>query len=173
MKLKLLTAFLLTAGASVAMAQPAPTTPPTTAGAGTCASPFSPDQSLTNYSGSTCGGDIGINLGGSVLGHPSVVFSFVFQDDDTDDGVNGDDLITLTGTDKVIALATSCTVGASAIGQTGTPINLDTAGLTDGTTYLAIVSTNPSLPVTDPPTCGDFTMDNDTLPVDLQKASVE
>lgn len=174
MKMKLLIAMLLATGASVAIAQPAPPSPPTASGSGTCADPFVPAESLTVYTGSTCGGDIGIDLAGTVLGHPSVVYQFVYSD--VDAGTEPDQIAIAEATLGVV-IAASCTSPVLASGGAGAPpLNLDAPNpgpLTDGQTYLAIVTTDPGLPVTDPPTCSDYTMTIDTLPVELKSMDVE
>lgn len=133
---------------------------------GTCADPL-PLVSHTEHSGTTCGGEIGINLGGTIFGHPSTVYSFVAE------GATGN--IVLSGTDREMALTTSCTSAPvpGAIGASGLPLSLDAANLQDGQTYLLVVSTDPSIDPTVPPICGDFMVRPDTLPVELQSFSVD
>jgi len=135
----------------------------------TCASPL-PLASNTPVNGNTCSGQIGINFGGAIYPHPSIVYSFVWQP--TTGGAEPDQIL-LVGADREMALSTSCTAAPIAAGAPGLPINLDASGLVAGTTYVLAVSTDPGLPVTVPPRCGDFQVSPDTLPVELQNFSVD
>lgn len=139
-----------------------------TAFAGTCASPTPLGSNVTTPTTSTCGGEIGINMGGTIYAHPSQVYSIHINHS----GPGGSPLgqVSLTGTNREASITTSCTVAPTLAGAPGLPMNVD--GLADGD-YLLVVSTDPSLPVTDPPTCGDFTVSTGTLPVSLQSFSVE
>lgn len=167
MKMKVLSLLALSAFAPLAFAQLTPAPP---AGAGTCADPYTDLSNVTFTGGSTCGGEIGINMGGAVLPHPSVVFTFTYQDDSG--AGNEPDQIQVTGSNMNAIVATSCTTAPVGGAAVGIPFDMD-ATLVDGQTYFVAVTTDPSVPVTDPPTCADYTMANDTLPVELQKASVE
>lgn len=133
----------------------------------TCAAP-TPIGSNETVNGTTCGGEIGINLAGSIFGHPSVVFSF------TADNASGQ--ITLTGTDREWAIAPSCTEAPVAIGNANDAIHLPpdlSDALTNGQSYVLIVSTDSGIPVANPPVCGPFGLTTPTLPVELQTFSVD
>ena len=136
-------------------------------GGATCASP-APLASLSNdASGDTCGGEAGINMGGSVYGHPSRVYSFHVNHA----GPGGTPTtITLTGTSREASVTSSCTAAPTAVGAPGLPIDVN--ALADGD-WLLVVSTDPSLPVTTPPTCGAYTVTAGVLPVALQNFTVE
>lgn len=115
----------------------------------TCASPAPLATISINPSTTTCGGEIGINMGGVVYGHPSRVYSF---------HVNQPGMccsIQLTGTNREGVVTRSCTEAPTAISAPGFPINVN--ALADGE-WLYVVSTDPSLPITNPPTCGPFTI---------------
>lgn len=134
----------------------------------TCASPL-PMKSNTTYpnamspTATTCGGQAGLNLGGTIYPHPSIVYSFVAQ--------SANATITLTGTDREMSLVSNCNSAPIAIGFVGGPMAVN--GLTNGQTYLVIVSTDPSIP-TPPVQCGPYTATvAGTLPVSLQGFSVE
>lgn len=139
---------------------------PVIAAAGTCEAPGAPLQSNTTSSGSTCGGTVGINMGGNVYPHPSQVFTFTKGP--------GATTIAIAGTDREMSVVTSCsstTQGPAPVrvGFPGGPVDL--SGLANGT-YFLVVSTDPSLPVTTPPTCGAYDLTIGTLPVSLQKFEV-
>lgn len=140
----------------------------TAAFAGTCESP-TPLASNSNVSGSTCGGPVGIDMGGTVYGHPSQVYSIHINHQ----GPDGDPLghITLSGTDREASLTTSCTSAPSQVAAPGV-VEIDANTLANGD-YLLVVSTDPSIPVTDPPVCGDFSVQAGTLPVALQNFTIE
>lgn len=138
---------------------------PTIANAGTCASP-TPITSDVTVSGTTCGGEIGIDMAGVIYPHPSQVYSFV-----GDPSATG--AIALTGTDREMAMTTSCNSAPFMDGYPGGPIDLDALNLVAGQTYLLIVSTDPGIDPEDPPLCGDFTVTTDTLPVSLQNVTVD
>lgn len=162
MKRALLTALVLAALPAAAFAQ-------------TCASPISmhaPDAASPAggqvpgrvYSGdTTTGTQIGINLAGVILAHPSIVYSFTANNESGN--------VVLTGTDRVVVIAESCTASPLAIGDSNNPMAVPS--LTDGQNYLLIVSTSPGLPVTNPPTGGPYTVTIPVLPVSLQSFSVE
>lgn len=155
MKVAALSAFLMLACAPMAYAQ-------------TCASPTAL-ASNTVVNGNTCGGEIGINMGGVIFGHPSVVYSFTW----TDQGVDPN-IIDLTGTNMAFVVGPDCTQAPIAFGGPGVgPLDLTAAGFVDGQSYVLVVSTDPGLPVTDPPTCGDFVLSPGTLPVSLQNFTVQ
>ena len=125
----------------------------------TCASPL-PIKSNSSYpnasspTATTCGGQAGLNLGGTIYPHPSVVYSFVAQ--------SANATITITGTDREMSLVSSCAGGPMVVNS-----------LTNGTTYYVVVSTDPSIP-TPPIQCGAYTLAvAGTLPVSLQGFSVE
>ncbi len=125
----------------------------------TCDSPL-PLTSNTALSGTTCGGQTGIDLGGVPLVHPAVVHSFVAQ------GASG--TIDTSGDATISALLTTdCSEAPS---DAGNSISLD--GLVDGTTYLLIV-TSENLSAPDPQICGAYTVSPDTLPVELQSFTVD
>lgn len=141
---------------------------PTVAAAQTCASPL-PIRSNTSYpnptstTATTCGGQAGLNLGGTIYPHPSIVYSFVAQ--------SANATLTLTGTDREMSLVNNCANAPIAIGFVGGPMVVN--GLTNGTTYYVVVSTDPSIP-TPPIQCGAYTLTvAGTLPVSLQDFSVE
>lgn len=133
---------------------------------GTCASP-APLASMASDNGSTCGGEIGINMGGTVYGHPSKVYSFHINPTGPDGTPT---TIALTGSNREASVTTSCTTAPTLAGAPGAPI--DVSGLAEGD-YLLVVSTDPGLPVTDPPTCGDFGVQAGVLPVTVTNFSVE
>ncbi|HJU38106.1 MAG TPA: hypothetical protein VJ724_00940 [Tahibacter sp.] len=136
---------------------------PVAAYAGTCAAP-TPIFSGQTINESTCGGEAGINMGGTIYGHPSQVYSFTAN--------NAAGAFTLTGTDREMSVTTSCTSAPIASGAPGVPINASV--LVNGTSYLLIVSTDPSIPLANPPVCGAAsTVLPNPLPVSLQKFSVE
>lgn len=135
----------------------APTTVPT--------SPISSDSSLLGQT--TCGGQAGLDLGGTIYSHPSKVYEFVAQ------GANA----TITfgaNADREMSLVTGCTSAPLFIGFVGGPLVIPPGSLTDGTKYYLVVSTDPSIPTANPPVCGSFDLVvNGRLPVALQKFSVE
>lgn len=142
---------------------------PFTAYAGTCAAP-TPLGSNSNANGSTCGGEVGINMGGTVYGHPSQVYSVHINHQ----GPDGEPLgqITLTGTNIEASLTTSCTDAPIAVAAAGV-LPLEAQPIPNGD-YLLVVSTDPSIPVQPAPgVCGNFTVAAGTLPVTLQSFSVE
>lgn len=135
----------------------------------TCASPL-PIRSNTTYpnatstTGTTCGGTPGLNLGGTIYPHPSIVYSFVAN--------NAMGNLTITGAMREIALTTSCANAPSNAAAPGVPMVIAPGSLTNGATYLLVVSTDPSEPPV-PPICGTYTINTPTLPVSLQNFSVE
>jgi len=136
------------------------------AAAGTCDDPEIL-ASVSNVSGSTCGGEVGINMGGAVYGHPSKVYKFHINHA----GPGGTPTtITIGGTNREASVTSSCSVAPVAAGA-GT-LAIDANALTDGD-WLLVVSTDPGLPVTDPPTCGDFSVEAGVLPVSLQTFTVQ
>lgn len=124
-------------------------------GGATCAAP-APLPSGSDV-GDTCGGEIGINLGGVVYAHPSRVYSF-----HVDHAGPVFTTITLSGTNREAAVTDSCSNAPTAFAAPGVPV--DVTALADGD-WLLVVSTDPSLPVTVPPRCGPYTV-NDDLPPD-------
>lgn len=144
--------------------------------AGTCASPdILPSNTQT--SGTTCGGVVGINMGGAIYEHPSNVFAFTYQP-----GEQTDDQIRLQGSNIELSLVASCSDDGSqgpaainvATGDGAVVLEVDGNGLVAGTQYFVVVSTDPSIPVVPgTPTCGEFVVDADFLPVELQSFSVD
>ncbi|MEO6104727.1 MAG: hypothetical protein ABIP44_13955 [Pseudoxanthomonas sp.] len=134
----------------------------------TCASPL-PIQSNSNKTGTTCGGTPGLNLGGTIYPHPSIVYSFVAQ--------NAAAAITFNAAgspDREMSLVTACNTAPIFIGFNGGPLVIPPATLTNGTTYLLVISTDPGLPPANPPLCGPYNVTvAGTLPVSLQGFSVE
>lgn len=126
-------------------------------------------QSNTPVSGTTCGGVAGINLGGAVLGHPSVIYRFTYQNV----GAPNPNLITVTGAEREFAVATNCTSAPVGGGAPGVPFDINNSGLVAGTQYFVFVTSDPGLPVTAPPRCGDFSLSPQVLPVELQSFSVD
>ena len=124
-------------------------------GGATCADP-APLPSGSDE-GDTCGGEIGLNLGGVVYSHPSRVYTF-----HVDHAGPVFTTIALAGTDREAAVTDSCTNAPIAFAAPGTPV--DVTALADGD-WLLVVSTDPSLSVTVPPRCGAYTL-NDDLPPD-------
>lgn len=158
MKLQVLTALALAVSAPVALAQ-------------TCASPLPMPSNMT-ISGTTCGGDAGLSLGGAAIPHNYVVYEFTKQDD-AGAGVEPDSISVLGGADiNAIVAENDCSnppVGGSAVGF---PFSIE--GLTDGQQYIVVVTTDPSIPL--PPTgaiCDDFQVETNTLPVELQSFVVD
>lgn len=137
------------------------------AAAGTCADPI-PLASLQSVpDGSTCGGEIGINMGGVVYGHPSMVYRFHINQA----GPGGTPTtISVTGTDREASITDSCTNAPTAISSAAIgPADVSTLATGD---WLLVVSTDPGLTVTDPPRCGAFAVTAGVLPVSLQEFSV-
>ncbi len=162
MKRALLTALVLAALPAAAFAQ-------------TCASPISmhaPDAASPEggqvpgrvYVGdTTTGSEIGINLAGVILSHPSVVYRFTAN--------NASGSFVVTGTDRVVVIAENCTSNPLAIGDSNNPMAMP--ALNNGQNYLFIVSTSPGLPPTNPPTGGPYTFTIPFVPVSLQSFSIE
>ncbi len=144
---------------------------PAAAFAQTCASPIALDQvpngSLT---GTTCGGQAGIPLGGAVAPHPSLVYTFVYNPA----GPNGAaGPMTATTAEREIVIAADCNSPPIGGFAPGVPVNVESLGLTAGQTYHMIITSDSGLAVTDPPRCGPFTINWTTLPVSLQNFSVD
>lgn len=159
--------LMLTACAPMAFAASVTPTPPS--GAGTCDSPYAM-QSNTSYTVDTCGGPAGIPMGGATLPHQSVIFSFTYHADADAPNPNQ---ITVSGTNMNVVLGPDCEsfpVGGAA---EGIPFDLTT--LTEGQTYVAIVTTDPSVAVPDDgPLCSSATTaTTGALPVELSKFSVD
>lgn len=141
---------------------------PMIANAGTCADP-TPLLSNTPASGTTCGGEVGINMGGTVYGHPSQVYSVHINRA----GPGGSNLgpIVLGTATREASLTTSCTQAPIAVAAAGA-VDMDLTNVADGD-YLLVVSTDPSIPPANPPVCGDFQITPNVLPVELKTFSVE
>ena len=137
---------------------------PMLANAGTCAAPTQLASNAT-VSDTTCGGEIGINMGGTIYGHPSNVYSVTINH-----AVDPLGPITLTGGNREMALAPNCNTAPVAIGAPGLDIHL--ISIADGS-YVLVVSTDPSIPPTNPPACGTFDLWSGFLPVVLQSFAVE
>lgn len=134
-----------------------PTTVPTT--------PIASNQTINGAT--TCGGQAGLNLGGTIYPHPSAVYEFVAQNANANIVISG-------GTDVEMSLVTGCTSAPLYIGFVGGPLVIPGGALTNGTKYFLVVTKDPSLPATTPPTCGAFNLAvNGILPVSLQNFSVE
>ena len=137
-----------------------PTTAPT--------SPLASNQTISGAT--TCGGTVGLNLGGTnVLPHPSKIYEFVAQ--------NATATITITpaSTDIEMFLTTGCTSSPTAQGFVGGPLVIPPGTLTNGTKYFIVVTKDASIPPQPAPgVCGayGFTVVG-TLPVSLQNFSVE
>lgn len=141
---------------------------PVAAFAQTCESPTSlhPQIPGSTLTGTTCGGQAGIPLGGAVAAHPSVVYQFTYNNSETGP-------ITVTGSEREIVVAANCTSAPLGGGAPGVPLNVESMGLQNGQNYLLIVTSDSGLPTTSPPRCGDFSMTYTALPVSLQSFSVE
>lgn len=142
---------------------------PVTVFAQTCANPISlhPQGQNVTFSGTTCGGQAGIPLGGAVQAHPSVVYQFTYNNNE----IGG---ITISGAEREVVIATDCNSAPLTGGAVGGTLNLPgTPGITNGQNYLLIVTSDAGLPTTTPPRCGDFTVGYVALPVSLQSFSVE
>lgn len=127
--------------------------------AGTCASP-TPLLSNETVTGTTCGGEGGVDLGGVPLVHPVVVYSFVAE------GAAG--TIETSGDPTISALiAPDCSTAPILAGNS---IPLDS--LVDGESYLFIV-TSEELSAPNPQICGAYNVTTGTLPVELQSFSVD
>lgn len=137
---------------------------PMLANAGTCAAPTQLASNAT-VSDTTCGGEIGINMGGTIYGHPSNVYSVTINHAA---GTLGH--ISVTGANREMSLAPNCTTAPVAAGAPGLDIDAETVA--DGN-YVLVVSTDPSIPPTNPPTCGTFDLATGLLPVTLQNFTVE
>lgn len=127
----------------------------------TCASPL-PLISNNTHTGTTCGGQVGIDLGGIPLVHPSIVFSFVAEGASGSIETSGDATISAV-------IAPDCSTAPFLIGNS---IPLGGGELVDGETYLFIV-TSEELSAPDPQICGEFNVVTGTLPVELQSFSVD
>lgn len=143
-----------------------------TAQAQTCASPIEHIPSNTEVTGNTCDGtEIGLNLGGVILPHKSVVYSFVAG------GPPGGITTMPVGNNLGIVIAPDCVSGPIAIGSPDVPMDVGavSASLTEGQTYLFIVTGDPGVPVPTPPdeVCGPYTINTSQLPVELQSFSVD
>jgi hypothetical protein len=139
---------------------------PAVAFAGTCAAPTPINQAPNStFSGTTCGGEVGIPFGGAVSPHPSNVFSFVYN--------SGAGNLTVVGAEREVIIAASCATLPLGGFAPGVPVDVSTLGLTNGTTYIMAVGSDSGLPVTAPPRCGNFDVSFVTLPVELQNFSVE
>lgn len=139
---------------------------PLVASAGTCEAPTPALTSNSTPSGSTCGGTAGINMGGTVYPHPSQVFSFHKSAGATN--------IAVAGGNREMSVVASCMSAGQGpaplvVGFPGGPA--DISGLADGD-YVLVVSTDPSIAVTNPPQCGNYDLTVGTLPVTLQKFDV-
>jgi hypothetical protein len=137
---------------------------PMLANAGTCAAP-TPLAGNSTVDDTTCGGEIGINMGGTIYGHPSNVFSVHI-----DHAADPLGHIAITGTNREMSLTSSCTTAPIAAGAPG--LDIDAQPVANGD-YLLVVSTDPSIPPTNPPTCGTFELVTGPLPVALQSFTVE
>jgi hypothetical protein len=136
-------------------------------GGATCASPTTLASMSSDGTGDTCGGEVGINMGGAIYPHPSRVYSFHVNHA----GPGGTPTtISMTGTNREASVTSSCTSAPVAVAAPG--LDVDVNALADGD-WLLIVSTDPSLPVTTPPTCGAYTVTAGVLPVALQNFTVE
>lgn len=127
----------------------------------TCADPL-PLTSNNTHTGTTCGGQVGIDLGGIPLVHPSIVFSFVADSASGNIVTSGDPTISAV-------IAPDCSTAPILIGNT---ISLDGPELVDGQNYLFIV-TSEELSAPDPQICGEFNVVTGTLPVELQSFSID
>ena len=125
-------------------------------GGATCADPV--PLPAGSEEGDTCGGEVGLNFGGVIYSHPSRVYSF-----HVDHAGPVFTTITLSGTNREAVVTDSCTNAPTAFAAPGVPV--DVTALADGD-WLLVVSTDPSLPVTVPPTCGAYTVNNDLPPDD-------
>lgn len=136
-----------------------PTTAPTT--------PLTSNQVISGAT--TCGGTVGLNLGGTVYPHPSKIYEFVAQ--------NAAASITITpaSADIEMSLVSGCTSAPLAIGFVGGPLVIAPATLTNGQKYFIVVTKDPSIPPQPAPgVCGTFGFAvAGTLPVSLQGFSVE
>lgn len=141
---------------------------PVAAFAQTCESPTSlhPQTPLRTFTGTTCGGQAGIPLGGAVAAHPSVVFQFTYNNSETGP-------VTVEGSEREVVVAASCTSAPLGGAAPGVPLNIESMGLQNGQNYLLIVTSDSGLPTTTPPRCGDFSVTYTALPVSLQSFSVE
>lgn len=142
---------------------------PAAALAQTCESPISlhPQEENRTFSGTTCGGQAGIPLGGAVATHPSVVYQFTYNN-------NAQGPIRVEGSEREIVIAANCSSPPITGAAPGVDIaNIGAHGLTNGTNYLLIVTSDAGLATTTPPRCGDFSVTYTSLPVSLQSFSVE
>lgn len=142
---------------------------PVAAFAQTCESPTSlhPQVGPQSFTGTTCGGQSGIPLGGAVAAHPSVVYQFTYNNSEAGN-------ITLTGAEREIVIAANCTSAPLTGVAPGGTLNLQgVPGITNGQNYLLIVTSDSGLPTTSPPRCGEFSWGYTALPVALQSFSVE
>lgn len=143
---------------------------PAAAFAGTCAAPTSLHPQIPNgtISGTTCDQEPpGIFLGGAVTRHPSAIYQFTYNNN------AAGPLNVTTGNNIEVVIATSCESAPIAGFASGVPVDVGSIGLTNGTNYLMIVSTDNGIEPTNPPTCGPFTATYVDLPVSLQSFSVE
>jgi hypothetical protein len=144
---------------------------PAIAFAGTCAAPTALQQVPGgSLSGTTCGGQAGIPLGGAVAPHPSLVYTFRYNPAGPD-GATG--AMTVAGAEREVVIAQDCSSPPIGGFAPGVNVNVESLGLTAGNTYYLIITTDSGLAVTDPPRCGAFTMNWASLPVSLQNFSVD
>lgn len=139
--------------------------------AGTCAAPTVLNQQPNGVeTGTTCGGQAGIPLGGAVAPHPAQVYTFRYNPAGPD-GAQG--ALTAVGAEREIVIAQDCSSPPIGGFAPGVPVNIEGLGLTAGQTYTMIVTSDSGLAVTDPPRCGAFEFRWVTLPVALQNFSVD
>lgn len=141
----------------------------------TCASPLPIQSNTSALPGDTCaaGNPFPSFPGGIPSGHNDVVYSFVAQGANATINVQGQGTLTAPGW---VVLAPCDAVngnivasGSNAGGSASGVVN----GLTDGTTYYLVVTTDPGAGQPDT-NCGAYTVTvNGTLPVSVKSFSVD
>ncbi len=134
----------------------------------TCASPLPMPSNMT-INGNTCDGPAGLDFGGATIPHHYKVYAFTYQDDS---GTSPEpDQIAVSGTDMNAIVGTDCATAPIGGAAVGAPYSVE--GLTPGAQYIVVVTTDPSIAVpAGGPICDDYSVATDTLPVKLQKFSV-
>lgn len=145
--------------------------------AGSCAAPTALGSTpIPNMSVNTCAADAQsgpFNLGGVVgtqLASNGQVYSFTWHDKGVSPNVIATtDQIGGQNAEFYIAPGTDCSNQPLVTGHTGTPLDLAAAGLTDGNSYVLVVTKDPSTSAG----CGTISLNVGTLPVQLQKFSAK
>lgn len=155
MKIKILSALLVSVIA-----------PAVFAGTCTAPTPIDPPTPKT-LTGSTCGGEMGYNLGGTILSNPTQVYSFTWHDTGATPNA-----LTVTGANIEVDIAVDCTTAPFTVGANGLDLDWTSAGMVDGQQYLMFVTIDPSIAPHNDTQCGSFEVGTGTLPVALKSFSI-